>query len=179
MRKIWYLLLFLLVACNSKDKGNRHTYISTNKSQSTLISVADTTIINPILLSCLLNYVNDTSIIKYHSAIQMYAIGFYHENNDIFLSISGHCVLPVLSPQDEKDNYEYKGFYLFNKIPVLFYDYKKGCGYKFYNVGKLIKSLPKFYENPENRIGFSSWIYKVNNGYSIELFKKISEFRFK
>lgn len=169
----------MIVACSTKEKWNKYTYPSTNKNQNMMDGSTDTTIVKPILLSYLLNYINDTSIAKHKNVIQMYAIGFFHENNAVFLSISGHCVLPVLSPQDVKDNYQYKGYYLYNTIPVLFYDYKKGYGKNFYDVGKLINKRPEFYENSENRIGFSIWIYKVINDYDIELYKKLPEFRFK
>jgi hypothetical protein len=175
MRTTWHCLLFLLVACVGKN-NEKQTDIS--KMATTTIENRDIVSIKPVLIDCILSYINDTSISQHQEVIRLYSVSFYKEDNDTLFAISAHTVLPVLSPQDEEDGFEYKGYYLLKSIPILFYDHKNGFGNYFYKVGDLTITVPELHENIENRVGFSQWIYELKNG-SLKLSKKTPEFRFK
>lgn len=174
------LCFFLLIifACNAVKNENNQSH-SMQESQIDKRSVSDSVIVKTIISKCISNYMKDTSIAKYSETIKLLTVEFFCENRDTILSISGHSVLPVISPQNMQDGYEFKGFLFFNKTPVLFYDNERALGYGFYDVSKLITDSLKLDEAPANRIGFPRWMYKVNNGCRIELLKKTPEFRFK
>ena len=122
MKYILYLFLLTIVACNSMNKKNAQSNVIVNTSQNITRSIFDTVIVKPIISKCILNYMEDTSIIKYGNKIKLLTVEFFYENEDTILSIGGHSVLPVIGPQNKLDKYDFKGFLFFNKTPVLFYD---------------------------------------------------------